>query len=109
MPYKILKHQTKAVTLGVIDHDFRVEPDLQSVTFADHNGTPHTVYSHKDGPFSSPEAILSAHFNGHLHPYADHDTAIAVSEQRGDDTTADRLRALVSPDKPADDDDKVRY
>lgn len=87
------------VTLGVTDKDLRPHTDLRSVTFTDHNGTPHTVHAHKDGPFGTPDEIVNAWEQGALHPFADHDTAIAYhSERENGHVVADAIKAYRGDD-----------
>lgn len=64
---RILDTKTDGVTIGVLDKNVQFHPDLTAVTFADDAGTVHTVYAHKDGPFSSPEQIVEAWHDGTLH------------------------------------------
>lgn len=64
---RILNTKAEAVTRGVLDKDVQVAHDLVEVTYVDDSNTPHTVFAHKDGPFSDPEAIVAAHRDGTLH------------------------------------------
>lgn len=68
---RILSVKDSAVTVGVLDKDVHVEPDLIEVTYADHNGTPHTVFAHRNGPFETPDEIVQAHIDGTLHTEAE--------------------------------------
>ena len=64
---RILNVKDDAVTQGVLDKNVGVHPHLTEVTYVDDNGTPHTVFAHKEGPFGSPEEIAQAHRDGTLH------------------------------------------
>lgn len=66
---RILHTKDDSVTRGVLDKDVHVEHDLREVTYVDHNGTPHTVFAHREGPFQTPESIVEAHQNGTLHTH----------------------------------------
>lgn len=96
MSYTITNTKDNAVTLGVMDQNLRVEPDLQQVTFTDHNDTPHTVHAHKNGPFGDAEGIVKAWADGTLHAFESHDVAAQYAEDHGDHEGAKRLRALNS-------------
>lgn len=95
---KIIDIKRDAVTLGVVDRSLQIAPDLVQVTYADNNGTPHTVYSHKEGPFTSPQDVVLAHLQGTLHTFADHATAVAFLREQGDNTTADNIESYASVD-----------
>lgn len=64
---RILKVKDEAVTRGVLDKDVAVQPHLREVTYSDHNGVPHTIFVHQDGPFSDPEDAVRAHQNALIH------------------------------------------
>lgn len=73
---RITEHKTTGVTLGVLDKGIELMEDLVSVTFYDYNNTPHTVFAHRDGPFKTPEDIVSAWYQHTLHTNpAEHDDA----------------------------------
>jgi hypothetical protein len=75
---RILNVKDAAVTVGTLDKTVEHKPDLLEVTFATDDGTPHTIYAHRDGPFSEPEAAVAAWLLGKLHtgsePVDDPDT-----------------------------------
>lgn len=68
---RILDVKTEAVTRGVLDKKVSVQSDHYELTFVDHNGTPHTVFPHKNGPFANPDDAVTAWLNGTLHGEAD--------------------------------------
>lgn len=92
---KVIDHKTQAVTLGVLDQTLDVHPELQQVTFTDHNGTAHTVHAHTGGPFGSPEDIVRAWEDGVLHPYESHEVAAEYEERRGNRKQATTLFQLA--------------
>lgn len=97
---RIVEVSELPITLGVTDKNLAVHPELRSVTYQDVFGTLHTVMHHVDGPFTSPEDVVSAHEDGTLHTFKTHDEAVAFARDRGDRQLADRLTALTSPQQP---------
>lgn len=69
---RILNVKDNAVTVGVLDKNVNAYPELREVTYVGDDGTPHTVFAHKDGPFQSAEEIVQAHRDGTLHTEAEH-------------------------------------
>lgn len=100
MAHRIVTHNEDYVTLGVVDRSLQVHPELQSVTFTDHNGTAHTVHAHKQGPFTTPDAIVQAWDDGVLHAFESHKLAASFERDRGNKTVAERLDALAGGDNP---------
>ena len=91
---RIIAHKKSHVVLGVLDRDAQVLEDRQSVTFADHNGTAHTVFAHVNGPFTTPEDIVKAHAEGVLHTFKSHDAAASFFRDYGAEETALAIEAV---------------
>jgi hypothetical protein len=68
---RILNVKEAGVTRGVLSLNPELLTDHTEITFADHNGTPHTIFVHKNGPFTDPQAAVEAWENGTLHGDAD--------------------------------------
>jgi hypothetical protein len=97
----IVEHKPHNVTIGVLDKSLKLFEDLQSVTFRDIFGTPHTVYAHVNGPFQTAEQIVAAHADGILHTLESHEAAAALARDKGEHEFADRLDALAKRAEPA--------
>jgi hypothetical protein len=97
---EIIEHKPHNITIGVLDKSVQLHEDLQSVTYADRNGTYHTVHAHVNGPFGSPEDIVAAAENGTLHTFESHDAALAYWADHGDPEYVERLQKSIGQDKP---------
>lgn len=100
---KVVAVKPHNITLGVLDKTVQLFEDLGSVTFTDHNGTAHTVNTHVDGPFKTPEDVISAFENGVLHTFKSHDAALAHWTDQGDHEFVKRLEQHINDNAPASD------
>lgn len=80
---RVLRTNDQGVSRGVINADLHAEPDLREVTFMDYQGTPHTVFVHKDGPFKSEADVLRGWATGELHDRPT-ETADAPDDEQGE-------------------------
>lgn len=64
---RILAIKDQAVTRGVLDKDVTHEAELIEITFLEGGTTPHTIFVHRDGPFTDPQRAVQAWQDGELH------------------------------------------
>jgi hypothetical protein len=96
----IVEHRPHNVTIGVMDKSLKLYEELQSVTFADVFGTLHTVFAHVNGPFTTPEEIVRAFFDGVLHTHESHAAAAQLARDKGETDFANKLDKLGGTDTP---------
>jgi hypothetical protein len=98
---KIVDTKPHNVTVGVIDKNVVTHENLKSVTFADVFGTLHTVFAHVNGPFRTPEDVVSAFESGILHTFDSHEAAIeAWADREGNEEFVNLLKSAAGQTGP---------